>query len=491
MSQPSTVNASCLSTPSSSVASKGAPPLAITDTIPARRESGPKAKQHFDSSQNVSKTPNEDEELSVESDRKVSNAEVTRQPSTSSMDEDDAEISDVPNEDESRELKSSKTKEDRLAFLAAMAMTELQNGGRQNPGDDASRVATSQCEVGPSRGRGESTLESKRRRDQAFDHVTKRLKSSSMDEEEVRMIEHSASNMSVESRNPSPVAAKGPVAPPHPLQFEGSHPMQYEQLSPHYAHRPPRYPFHSHCYPSPTKGTPYDVPYSHPARTYYRGSPLPTMNPLASSPERRSSFPRHYEHDHEYRGAPPPSRAYGHPVPLSSPASSSMLSWSSSSPPRTYHGPGGAYHGPGGGPAPVPIPPNHHPDYYSAAPYDSLLRHSGGLPKSLSFRKICSKCGKPRSEHGDLGFGNRCAFQECGKCGASVERHLRYRSPMGVLCHLTVRQGAVPGAATEYRRKLAELAARADLQKERKQQHHQHQQGSGESSASESNALTS
>lgn len=29
------------------------------------------------------------------------------------------------------------------------------------------------------------------------------------------------------------------------------------------------------------------------------------------------------------------------------------------------------------------------------------------LPKGLSYRKICSRCGKTRSEHGELGFGNK------------------------------------------------------------------------------------
>ena len=83
----------------------------------------------------------------------------------------------------------------------------------------------------------------------------------------------------------------------------------------------------------------------------------------------------------------------------------------------------------------------------------------------MSFRKICSKCGKTRAEHGELGFGNKCVFQECGKCGAGMEAHHQVGSPMGILCRLTVAQGAVPGAAESYERKIRDLAARAELQK--------------------------
>lgn len=67
-------------------------------------------------------------------------------------------------------------------------------------------------------------------------------------------------------------------------------------------------------------------------------------------------------------------------------------------------------------------------------------------------------------------------FQECGKCGANAQRHIVHGSPMGVLCQLTVSQGAKVGAASSYRRKLMELAARADLQKELKQENEQQQQ---------------
>lgn len=36
---------------------------------------------------------------------------------------------------------------------------------------------------------------------------------------------------------------------------------------------------------------------------------------------------------------------------------------------------------------------------------------------------------------------------------------------MGILCRLTVEEGATPGAAENYERKIRDLAARAELQK--------------------------
>jgi hypothetical protein len=96
--------------------------------------------------------------------------------------------------------------------------------------------------------------------------------------------------------------------------------------------------------------------------------------------------------------------------------------------------------------------------------YEDAIKNSG-LPKALSFRKICSKCGKVRGEHGELGFGNKCVFQECGKCGAGIEMHAKANCPMGILCQLTEEEGATPGAAAAYERKIRELAARAEVQK--------------------------
>jgi hypothetical protein len=121
-----------------------------------------------------------------------------------------------------------------------------------------------------------------------------------------------------------------------------------------------------------------------------------------------------------------------------------------------HHAPPPSYQMTSHMPGPVPMP------FVNC--YEHAVKTSG-LPKSLSFRKICSKCGKVRGEHGELGFGNKCVFEECGKCGAGVEAHEKVGCPMGILCTLTVEQGAVPGAVASYERKIRDLAARAELQK--------------------------
>mmetsp|Transcript_547 Transcript_547/g.1400 ORF Transcript_547/g.1400 Transcript_547/m.1400 type:complete len:800 (-) Transcript_547:483-2882(-) len=90
---------------------------------------------------------------------------------------------------------------------------------------------------------------------------------------------------------------------------------------------------------------------------------------------------------------------------------------------------------------------------------------ANGLPKSLSFRKICSKCGKTRAEHGDAGFGNKCPLTLCGRCGAGAEAHAKAKCAMGIRCELSVDQGAVPGSSEKYEKKIRDIAARADLQK--------------------------
>lgn len=96
--------------------------------------------------------------------------------------------------------------------------------------------------------------------------------------------------------------------------------------------------------------------------------------------------------------------------------------------------------------------------------YEDVIRTSG-LPKALSFRKICSRCGKTRGEHGELGFGNKCEFEDCGKCGARSQLHKDAGCCMGILCTLTVEQGASAGASEAYSRKIRDLAARAEVQK--------------------------
>lgn len=96
----------------------------------------------------------------------------------------------------------------------------------------------------------------------------------------------------------------------------------------------------------------------------------------------------------------------------------------------------------------------------------NAFRKLGRLPQPLSFRKICSKCGKTRSEHGELGFGNKCVYQECGRCGAGAHVHKKTNKTMGFLCSLTVEDGAIPGMAERYDKKIRDLALMAELKKE-------------------------
>lgn len=95
------------------------------------------------------------------------------------------------------------------------------------------------------------------------------------------------------------------------------------------------------------------------------------------------------------------------------------------------------------------------------------------LPKGLTYRKVCSHCGRQRAEHGEFGFGNKCPFTTCGRCGADEEAHLRCNDAsqknggapmsMGVMCTLTEEEGAKPGASEKYDAVLADLAARAEI----------------------------
>jgi len=112
------------------------------------------------------------------------------------------------------------------------------------------------------------------------------------------------------------------------------------------------------------------------------------------------------------------------------------------------------------------------------------------LPKSLSFRKICSTCGKTRGEHGELGFGNKCVYQDCGRCGAGVHIHIKAGSPMGFLCVLTTEDGGTPGMADLYEKKIRDLAAMADLKKEVQAQQQQAQQNKQQSQGCSVDSIT-
>jgi hypothetical protein len=90
------------------------------------------------------------------------------------------------------------------------------------------------------------------------------------------------------------------------------------------------------------------------------------------------------------------------------------------------------------------------------------------LPANLSFRSICSKCGKNRSDHGECSFGNKCSFTECGKCGASQQCHEKAGVRMGWYCSLSKVSPSevMPGMADEYIAKVHKLAAMTQLRKD-------------------------
>lgn len=203
-------------------------------------------------------------------------------------------------------------------------------------------------------------------------------------------------------------------------------------------------------------------------------SPVSVMTPQHSI----TSYPRQYVHR-------PTTTATAHTPQYYGSQSSTTTTTTTTTPhhrPHHYisHRPYNSYYSSPHHHVPLPPPPHHHnhalstpqqtqppPSHLRGSPtssYEEVLR-SSGLPKALSFRKICSKCGKTRGEHGELGFGNKCVFQDCGKCGAGIHMHSKVKSPMGILCRLTVEEGATPGAAAAYERKIRDLAARAELQK--------------------------
>jgi hypothetical protein len=171
------------------------------------------------------------------------------------------------------------------------------------------------------------------------------------------------------------------------------------------------------------------------------------LPPPPSPPQPASRY--NYHHGHNRSSAPPHSVGYSPALPPMHHHQVSYLHDGYRYPQLDY--------------TPVRLAPPRSP--YASRYDDALRMSSGGLPKSLSFRKICSRCGRTRSEHSEsVGFGNKCTFQDCGKCGADKRLHLSVGCPMGVHCRLAVEQGARPGSADSYRRKLRELAARADLQ---------------------------
>mmetsp|Transcript_14466 Transcript_14466/g.25887 ORF Transcript_14466/g.25887 Transcript_14466/m.25887 type:complete len:731 (+) Transcript_14466:392-2584(+) len=311
---------------------------------------------------------------------------------------------------------TTNSKEDRLAIMAAVAMTELfskpsrqvsmenENDGeektQENDAGDDSTTKTNNEEKEETRKRKveESLVVAVSPETTIEQHEKKRMRSSPADSP-VRTLE---------SRDPSPVSMDV---------------SSHQRFSPKHL-------------PSPVG--PVSVAKPHPAAS---GAPF------HHSGSRPSAVYSHYALS---TNTPPP-----HPTPSHTP----LMVGSCRPHPASY----GRYAS--------PLPPHTRPHFSHhrglrppSNCYEDAIK-SSGLPKALSFRKICSKCGKVRGEHGELGFGNKCVFQECGKCGAGLEMHTKVNSPMGILCRLTVEEGATPGASVAYERKIRELAARAEIQK--------------------------
>jgi hypothetical protein len=81
------------------------------------------------------------------------------------------------------------------------------------------------------------------------------------------------------------------------------------------------------------------------------------------------------------------------------------------------------------------------------------------MPEPLSFRAICSTCGREKAHHGaSAGFGDKCTETSCARCTLSKEIHKSYQVTMGFFCELTVDQGAPVNASATYDSKLHALA---------------------------------
>eukprot|EP00986_Skeletonema_menzelii_P020080 scaffold30079_cov154-Skeletonema_menzelii.AAC.8 len=105
-------------------------------------------------------------------------------------------------------------------------------------------------------------------------------------------------------------------------------------------------------------------------------------------------------------------------------------------------------------------------------PMKALYAETGGLPFNLTFRKICSKCGRQRAEHGEFGFGNKCGFSTCGRCGSDSKLHEENGEEMGVLCKLAEKldDNKLRICSKDYDRMLEELSERAKAKMFQKEQ---------------------
>mmetsp|Transcript_22067 Transcript_22067/g.46404 ORF Transcript_22067/g.46404 Transcript_22067/m.46404 type:complete len:623 (+) Transcript_22067:1-1869(+) len=349
---------------------------------------------------------------------------------------------------ETKNCLPKENQEDRLAIMAAVAMTQLQSGNsafslRVSGMDDdkgervTNRLKTENClefvtdtksmhkapAISPDSNDGADTL-----------RTVKRPRTSPIEGEESPV-------RKLESRDPSPVPAVKSTG-----MALAAHDSYGSVLSAMSA-PPSSHNANTNTNTSASANTSYHHRLHHPHHQPVGYRPPLTFHNYGGVPP-HPSYPQHRQHSY-----PSPAHKAGlPPPPYYNPYASP------SAPPRLYpssqHQYQHQHHRPVG-------PPCGH-----IQSYKDVIKVSG-LPKSLSFRKICSKCGRTRGEHGELGFGNKCTFTDCGKCGAACHLHTRAnpKTQMGILCRLTVEEGAIPGAAEDYDRKIQTLAARAELQK--------------------------
>jgi len=329
---------------------------------------------------------------------------------------------ETPKKEEDKEEKTQK-EEDKLAIMAAVAMTELFSGSKkpaETPSKSPAETPSKSTSETPSKPAATPALSRKI----SFAEETKTIVTSDSIEKKRKttVLAISPDNSSLESNSRDDDDVNEEEGSQRSGKRQRSDSMEQESpVRKLEAPRNPNQPMHhgalmqSHQYPN--------GPPSHPMHYGYRHGMYPPHMP------------------------PPP---YGHALPRGP---------YPPPPPSHLHAPYGHY--PPQGPPPTPYP--HYPLSHLQS-YKETIRVSG-LPKSLSFRKICSKCGRTRAEHGELGFGNKCTFRTCGKCGADCKLHALHKTQTGILCTLTVDQGATPGAAEAFDRKIRALAARAELQK--------------------------
>ena len=361
--------------------------------------------------------------------------------------------------------KDDKGEEDRLAMMAAVAMTELFSGVTPSPPKDIKESrepsATPTSELTASLAKTEldkpTTASKARSAAMSCENTSPNMDKIDGDDRKRKLLEE---------QPPLPKKSKQPASPRTP---EDDEVRQAVCSSQSFASVESRNPSPGVSYRSYGNGSSYHhhrpppPSHQHHSNGYHWVATAPTPHsygvPPAPPQSHRMVDPR-FNRDAPFRTSPPPP-----PPPMSYGVRAS--------PPQQ----------------PLPPPPQQQQHYYhhlhhqvsmapstqqpqpqlqrttSSASYEEVMHAASGLPKSLSFRKICSRCGKTRGEHGELGFGNKCLYQDCGKCGADQRWHEAANQSMGISCQLSVAQGAIPGAALAYERKIRDLATRAELQR--------------------------